>query len=80
MSSYVPFRWGLEKLHLREVIASVENVVGEDEVSTKTAPLERKKIQSTKSFFISELPHDFNHTSRQALYALHQGDVSLKVR
>ncbi len=47
MFSYVPFRWGLEKLCLRAVKASVENVVGEDEVSTKTPPLERKKLQST---------------------------------
>ncbi len=29
-----------------EIKASVENVVGEDEVSTKTAPAERKKIQT----------------------------------
>ncbi len=35
-----------------EIKASVEDVVGEDKVSAKTAPLERKKIQSTKSFFI----------------------------
>ncbi len=43
MSSYFPFRWGLEKLRLREVKASVEDVVGVDEVSAKTAPLQRKK-------------------------------------
>ncbi len=80
MSSLVPFRCGLEKLRLREVEASVENVVGEDEVSTKMAPLERKKIQSTKSFFTWELPHVFGHISRQSLYALNQGDVTMKVR
>ncbi len=60
-----------------EIKASVEDVVGEDEVSAKTAPLERKKIQSTKSFFIWQFPHAFDHTYRQAL---NQGDVSLKVR
>ncbi len=58
----------------------MDDVVGEDEVSAKTASLERKKIQSTKSFFIAQLPHAFDHTGRQALNALHQGDVSLKVR
>ncbi len=58
----------------------MEDVVGEDEVSGKTAPLESKKIQSTKSFIIWEFPHTFAHTSRQVLYALHQGDVSLKVQ
>ncbi len=40
--SKVTFRWGLEELRLLEVKASVENVVSEDEVSTKTASLERK--------------------------------------
>ncbi len=46
---------------------------GENEVSSKT--LERKKIQPTKSFFIWQFPHALDHTSRQALYALHKGDV-----
>ncbi len=59
------------------VKASVENVEGEDEIPTKTAPLKGKKIQSTKSFFIWEFPHAFDHSRRQALYALRQGDVSL---
>ncbi len=36
MPSQVPFRWGLDKLRLQEVKASVEDVVGEDEISTKT--------------------------------------------
>ncbi len=58
----------------------MEDVVGEDEVSAKTAPLGKKKIQSTKSSFIWQFPHAFDHTSRQALCALHLGDVSLKVR
>ncbi len=43
MPSKVPFRWGLEKFRMREIKASVEDVVGEDKVSAKTAPLERKK-------------------------------------
>ncbi len=80
MSSQFPFRWGFEKLRLREIKASVVNVVGEDEVSMTTAPLKGKEIQSTKSFFIWRFPHAFDHTSRQALYALNQGNVSLKVR
>ncbi len=65
---------------MREIKAAVEDNVGEDMVSAKTAPLERKKVQSTKSLFIWQFPHAFDHTSRQALYALHQGRVSLKVR
>ncbi len=36
-------RWGLEKFRMREIKASVEDVVGEDKVAAKTAPLERKK-------------------------------------
>ncbi len=60
-------RWGLEKFRMREIKASVEDVVGEDKASAKTALLERKKIQSTKSFFIWQFPHAFDHTSRQAL-------------
>ncbi len=35
---------GPRKIPLVEDKASVEDVVGEDEVSAKTAPLERKKI------------------------------------
>ncbi len=42
----------------------MEDVVGKDEVSAKTASLERKKIQSTKSFFIWQFPHAFDHTGR----------------
>ncbi len=30
---------------MQEIKASLEDVVGEDKVSAKTAPLERKKIQ-----------------------------------
>ncbi len=43
MPSLIPFRLDLEKFRLREIKASVEDVVGEDEVSAKTASLERKK-------------------------------------
>ncbi len=53
---------------MREIKASVEDVVGEDKVPAKTAPLDRKKIQSTKSFFIWQFPHAFDHPSRQALF------------
>ncbi len=35
-------RWGLEKFRMREIKASVDDVVCEDKVSAKTAPLERK--------------------------------------
>ncbi len=80
MPSEVPFRWGLEKCRRRESKVSVEDIAGEDKVSAKTVPLERKKTQSTTSFFIWQFPHAFDHASCQALYALHQGDVSLKVR
>ncbi len=47
--------------------------MGEVEVSAKTAPLE-------KSLFIWKFPHAFDHTSRQPLFALHLGYVSLNVR
>ncbi len=40
----------------------MEDVEGEDKVSAKTAPLERKKIQSTKSLFIWQFPHALDHT------------------
>ncbi len=43
MSSLVPVREGLEKVRMREIKASVEDVVGEEKVSAKTASLERKK-------------------------------------
>ncbi len=52
LSSKVLFRWCLEKLRQRKVKASVKNVVSIDVFSKKTVPLERKKIQSTKSFLI----------------------------
>ncbi len=67
MPTEVPFRWGREEFRMREIKASVEDVVGEGKVSAKAAPLEKKKIQSTKSFFIWQFPHAFDHTSRQAL-------------
>ncbi len=49
MPSQVTFRWGLEKFRLREVKASVVDVVGEDEVAAKTAALERKERFSRRS-------------------------------
>ncbi len=52
---------------MREIEASVEDIVVEDKVSAKTALLERKKIQSTKSLFIWQFPPTFDHKSRQAL-------------
>ncbi len=48
----------------------------EDDVDAKSATLERKDIQSTKSLLGLQLTHALDHTSGQALYALHQGDVS----
>ncbi len=69
VSSKVSFR-------LWQIKATVEYVVGKDEVSTKTATLQRKDIQSTKLVLIWQLSHAFDHTSGQALYALHQVDVS----
>ncbi len=50
----------------------MEYVVGQDEVSAKPATLERKDIQSTKPLLVWQLPHTFDHTCGQALYALHR--------
>ncbi len=49
MPSQLPPRWGHEEPRFREIKASVENVVGEDEVSAKTASLEKKRF-SRRSF------------------------------
>ncbi len=54
----------------------MEYVLGQDEVSAKPATFERKDIQSTKPVLVWQLSHAFDQTSGQALYALHQGDVS----
>ncbi len=54
----------------------MEYVVGLDEVAAKLATLERIDIQSTKPVLVWKLSHAFDHTCGQALYALHQGDVS----
>ncbi len=69
-------RWRLTKLRLRQVKATVEYVVDQDEVSAKPATLEKKDFQSTKPVLVRQLSHAFDHTNGQALYALHQGDVS----
>ncbi len=74
--SQVLLCWGLEDLSLRVVKASVGNV-SEDDVLMKTVSVERKAIQSTKSFFIRQRPRAFDYTRRQAQFALYQGDVSL---
>ncbi len=76
VSSKISLRWRLEKLCLWQVKATVEYVVGEDEVSAKPATFERKYIQLTKPVLLWQLSHAFDHTCGQALYALHQGDVS----
>ncbi len=54
----------------------MEYVVGQDEVSAKPATLEGKDIQSTKPILVWLFSQPFDHTRGQALYALHQGDVS----
>ncbi len=61
---------------LWQVKATVEYVEGQDDASAKPAMLERKYIQSTKPILIWQFSHTFDHTCGQALYALHQGDVS----
>ncbi len=43
VSSKVSLRWRLKKFRPRQVKASVEYFVGQDEVSAKPATLERKK-------------------------------------
>ncbi len=48
MSSKVSFRWSLKTFRLRQLKATLEYVVGQDEVSMKPATLDRKHIQSTK--------------------------------
>ncbi len=72
-SSKISLRWRLEKFRLWQVKATVEYVVGQNEVSAKPATLERKAIQSTKPVFTWQLSHAFDHTCGQAL---HQVDVS----
>ncbi len=54
----------------------MEYGVGQDEVSVKPATLEKTDIQSTKPALVWQLSHALDHTCYQALYALHQGDVS----
>ncbi len=53
---------------MREVEASVENVVGEDKVSAKTTPLERKKKDSVDEVV-------FRMGVPVCLYAVHHGDA-----
>ncbi len=55
----------------------MEYVIGQDEVSAKPATLERKDIQSKKPVLVWQLSLAFDYTGGQALYALHQGDVSI---
>ncbi len=57
-------------------LASVDDVVGEDEVSAKTAPLERKKIQSTNSFFIWQFSHVFDAVCAPLRRCLAEGTVT----
>ncbi len=76
VSSKLSLRWRLEEFRLWQVKGTAEYVVGQNEVSTKQATLERKDNQSTKPLLVWPLPHTFDHTCGQALYALHQVDVS----
>ncbi len=52
VSSKVSLRWRLKIFRLRQVKATVEYVVSEDEISAKPATLERKDIQSEKPVLI----------------------------
>ncbi len=51
VSLKVSFRCSPNKFRLRQVKATVEYVVGQDEVSAKPVTLERKAIQSTMPVF-----------------------------
>ncbi len=63
MSSAVPFHWSLKKVRLWKVKATVEYVVGKDEVAAKPVTLERKDLQSTKPVLIRQFPRGLDHTS-----------------
>ncbi len=63
--------WRLKTFQLWQVEATVEYVVGQDEVSAKSATLERKD-----TVLVWQLYYTFDHTRDQALYGLYQGDVS----
>ncbi len=76
MSSKVSHRWRLTKLRVWQVKATVEYVVGQDKVSAKPVTLEKKDIRMTEPVLVWQLSHAFDHACGQALYALHQGDVS----
>ncbi len=56
-----------KKFCLWQVKATVENVVGQDEVSVEPATLERKNIQSMKPVLVWQLSHVFDHACGQAL-------------
>ncbi len=76
VSSKISLRWRLKIFHPWQFEATVEYVEGQDEVSVKPATLERKDIQATKPVIVWQLYHTIGHTCGQALYALHQDDVS----
>ncbi len=76
VSSKVSLPCFLKTFRLWQVKAIVEYVVGQDEVFAEPVTLERKDIQSMKPVPVWQRSHSFDHTSGQALYALHQGDVS----
>ncbi len=62
VSSKVSLRWYLKKFRLWQVKATVENAVGQDEVSAKPATLERKDIQLRKPVLVRQLSRTFDHT------------------
>ncbi len=57
VSAKVSVRWCRKKFRLWQVKATVEYVVGQDEVSAKPATLERKDMQSTKPLFVWQISH-----------------------
>ncbi len=75
-SSKVSLRWRLKKVRLWQIKATVEYVVGQNEVSAKRATLERKDIQWTKPVLEWQRSHGLDHTRGKALYVIHQGDLS----
>ncbi len=54
----------------------MDYVVGQDEVSAKSATLEGKDIQSKKPIHVWQLSHGFDQTSGQMFGKLHQDGVS----
>ncbi len=76
VSSKVSLPWRLKTIRPWQVRATVEYVVGQDEVSAKPTTLERKEMQSMKPVRVRQLSHAVDHTCGQALFALNQGDVS----